>query len=58
MSKQTRSIHIPLNLHTKLKIEATKRGMKLGELINELLEKAIKEVEWWQKDGQMKKYNF
>lgn len=44
MSKQTRSIHIPLELHTQLKIEATKRGMKLGELINELLEKSIKEV--------------
>ena len=29
MSKQTRSIHIPLELHTQLKIEATKRGMKL-----------------------------
>ena len=44
MSKQTRSIHIPLEFHTQLKIEATKRGMKLGELINELLEKSIKEV--------------
>lgn len=44
MAEKTRCVHISSELHTKLKIEATKRGMKLGELINELLEKAVKEV--------------
>lgn len=43
MNKQTRSVHIDAELHAKLKIEATKRGIKLGELINELLKTAMED---------------
>lgn len=45
MNKQTRSVHIDLELHTQLKIEATKRGIKLGELINELLKRSLEDME-------------
>lgn len=44
MSNQAKNIMIDLDLHTKLKIEAIKRGVTLKELINELLENAIKEI--------------
>lgn len=43
MTKQTRSVHINAELHTRLKIEATKRGVTLAELINKLLEKAMED---------------
>lgn len=45
MNKQTRSVHINAELHTKLKIEATKKGITLAELINKLLEKAMEDKE-------------
>ena len=37
MTKETRSLHIPLDMHTKLKVEASKKGVKLRDLIIELL---------------------
>lgn len=43
MAKETRTMHIPLDLHTKLKIEASKKGVLLRELVIEILEKATKE---------------
>lgn len=44
MSSQAKNIMIDLDLHTKLKIEAVKKGVTLKELINELLENAIEEI--------------
>ena len=45
MIKQAKSVHIPLEIHTKLKVEASKREIKLSDLIVRLLEKSLKEVE-------------
>ena len=44
MAKQVKSVHIPLDIHTKLKIEASKREIKLSDLIIELLKKSLKEI--------------
>ena len=46
MNKQTRSVHINAELHTRLKIEATKRGITLAELINKLLQKSIEDAKY------------
>lgn len=43
MQNKTKNIHIPLDLHTKLKLKATKKEMKLRELIIEILENSLKE---------------
>ena len=45
MIKQVKSVHIPLDIHTKLKIEASKREIKLSDLIVKLLKSSLKEVE-------------
>ena len=37
MLKETRSLHIPLDIHTKLKVEASKKGVKLRDLIIKIL---------------------
>ena len=37
MPKETRSLHIPLGIHTKLKVEASKKCVKLRDLIIEIL---------------------
>ena len=44
MAKQIKSVHIPLDIHTKLKIEASKREIKLSDLIIELLKNSLKEI--------------
>ena len=44
MAKQVKSVHIPLDIHTKLKIEASKREIKLSDLIIELLKNSLKEI--------------
>lgn len=44
MAKQVKSVHIPLDIHTKLKVEASKREVKLSDLITKLLENSLKEV--------------
>lgn len=48
MTKQTRTVHLPLDLHTELKIEASKKEMKLRDLVIEVLQQHLKEV----KDGK------
>ena len=59
MPKETRSLHIPLDIHTKLKVEASKKGVKLRDLIIEILNDYLKkEVKWWLKNGQRKKFSF
>ena len=42
---QSKTINIPLDLHSKLKIEAVKKDMKLRDLIIEILLKYFEEVE-------------
>lgn len=48
MTKQTRTVHLPLDLHTKLKIEASIKEIKLRDLVIEVLQQHLKEV----KDGK------
>ena len=45
MAKQIKSVHIPIDIHTKLKIEASKKEIKLSDFIAKLLENSLKEVE-------------
>ena len=37
MTKENRSLNIVLLMHTKLKVEASKKGVKLRDLIIEIL---------------------
>lgn len=50
MTEKTRSIHIPLDIHTKLKVEASKRGLKLKDLVIEILQKELRGEEDGSKD--------
>lgn len=43
LQSKFKSIHIPIELHTKLKLKATAKEMKLRDLIIEALEKSLKE---------------
>ena len=45
MLNQTKTINIPLDLHSKLKIEAVKKDMKLRDLVVKILQNKIKEIE-------------
>ena len=45
MARQVKNIHIPLGIHTKLKVEASKREIKLSDLIAKLLENSLKEID-------------
>ena len=45
MAKQVKSVHIPLDIHTKLKIEASKKEIKLSDFLAKLLENYLKEID-------------
>lgn len=43
MANPTRTVHLPLDLHTKLKVEASKDEVKLRDLITEILQAYLDE---------------
>lgn len=43
MNKETRTIHIPLELHTKLKIKSAKEKISMRELVIKALEKTLED---------------
>lgn len=43
MTKQDKTIHIPTELHKRLKIKAINEEMNLRELVIEILENSIEE---------------
>ena len=45
MARQVKNVHIPLDIHTNLKVDASKREIKLSDLIAKLLENSLKEID-------------
>jgi len=43
MANQTRTVHLPIELHTKIKLEAVKQDVRLRDLIIEILQKYLDE---------------
>ena len=43
MNKEMRSIHIPLELHTKLKIKSAKEKISMRDLVIKALEKTLED---------------
>jgi hypothetical protein len=45
VKEKTRTVHLPLELHTKLKIEASIKEIRLRDLVIEILQRHLQEVE-------------
>ena len=43
MNKETRTVHIPLELHTKLKIKSAKEKISMRDLVIKALEKTLED---------------
>ena len=43
MTNQTRTVHLPIELHTKIKLEAINQDVRLRDLIIEVLQKYLNE---------------
>ena len=43
MANPTRTVHLPIELHTKLKLEAINQDVRLRDLIIEVLQKYLDE---------------